>query len=109
MSEEDLLIDATARVLMIDHPANQVELPPAPPARESEAAALWRPADRLDGDVERIDLQPTDEERSTAAMMSVWVGVSALSTVIADSRPERQEEDDDEDEWPQREDEPKLR
>ena len=48
MSDEEFLSLATARVLMIETPADRIELPPPPPAAVSEAPAMWHPADVSD-------------------------------------------------------------
>jgi hypothetical protein len=88
MFDEEFLIDAKAHVLMLDTPANQVQLPPPPPARESEAPAMWHPVDQLDDQTERIPLA-TEGDEDAANAFGIWLGVSALHAAILDARPER--------------------
>lgn len=85
--EEEFLANATARVLMINSPADQIPLPPPPPAQEIEAPAMWHPIDRLD-EQERIAL-PDQGDRDCANAVGVWLGVSALHAMVLDSMPER--------------------
>ena len=101
--EDEFLAGATARILMIDSPADQIQLPPPPPAREIEAPAMWHPIDRLD-DQERIAI-PDQGDRDCANAVGVWLGVSALHAMVLDSLPERRravalnrDEEDDDDE-----------
>lgn len=103
MDEDEFLANATARILMIETPADQIALPPAVPTAEAEAAAMWRPSDRYEES--RVDVGQR-EDPSAAAAYGVWLGLSTLSMVIADSRPEQKQrvelnplkadEDDDE-------------
>lgn len=105
MFDDELLVDAKAKILMLDTPANQVQLPPPPPARESEAPAMWHPADRVDDQIDRIPLEEQGDSEAANAF-GIWLGVTALHAAILDARPERRlvpldrldVEDEDEDE-----------
>jgi hypothetical protein len=85
--EDEFLASATAKILMIKSPADQIPLPPPPPAQEIEAPAMWHPIDRLD-EQERIAL-PDRGDPDCANAVGVWLGVSALHAVVLDSLPER--------------------
>jgi hypothetical protein len=109
MSEEELLAMATARVLLIETPADQIPITPAPPAQEIEAAALWQPVDHADGQTERIPLA-NPEEKEAAAAYAIWLGGALVHMNLAESRADRnsdpqprdRDEDDDEDGEPKR-------
>src|SRR5262245_43200518 len=106
MFDDELLVDAKAKILMLDTPANQVQLPPPTTASESEAPAMWHPADRLDDQTDRIPLEDQGDSEAANAF-GIWLGVSALHAAILDARPERRlvpldrldvEDDEDDDE-----------
>ena len=75
MIDDQLLYMASARMLMIEHPATRIELPP-PPAAENESAYVWQPSDKPD-EMERIPLTG-EHDRSAAALMGIWIGMQAL-------------------------------
>lgn len=87
-NDDNILINPTERILMVETPANQVQLPPPPPAREIEAPAMWHPTDRVDDQTERIPLA-NESEKDAANAVGIWLGMSALHSVVLDSRPER--------------------
>ncbi len=101
MIDEGLFPIAHTRYIMLENPADHVQMPP-PPAAESEAAVMWRPADIRNGDVERIPLSG-EGDRDAAAVYGAWLGASLIHTMIADAKKDRRddvgrpirEEDDD--------------
>lgn len=101
MIDEGLLPIANTRFILLEDPAQQIQLPPAPPASESEAAIMWRPSDRPAAEVDRIPLN-SEGEKEVAAAYGIWLGASLLHTVLADAKndrrdmPELVERDDDE-------------
>ncbi|MBX7104334.1 MAG: hypothetical protein K1X57_09635 [Gemmataceae bacterium] len=85
MRDDDLPGLAAARILMIETPADKVQLPPPPPSRVDESAMLWRPLDEVDND-NRVALAPPDDGAASAA--GVWMGMTMLHAVMVDARPE---------------------
>lgn len=90
MSDEEFFADVPARFLMLETPADRVQLPPPPPAAVSESAAMWRPADLQDAE-DRVALGPSEDERSAAAFYAVWLGGTLVHMNLMESRPEREE------------------
>jgi hypothetical protein len=85
MRDDDLPGYAASRILMIGSPADQVKLPPPPPARVDESAELWRPNDDATID-HRVPLAAEGDESAQAAA-GIWMGMTALHAVLADGRP----------------------
>lgn len=87
MIDEGLLPIANTRYILVENPAEQVQLPP-PPASESESAMMWRPADIKTGEIERIPLSG-EGDRDAAAVFGAWMGALLIHTMIADAKKER--------------------
>lgn len=92
MDEDAILAMATCRMLMIESPADQIPLPPPPPASETEGAVMWHPADRPE-EMERIPLSG-DEEKSTALLTSIWLGGQVLELSKPDVKVEEEEQEE---------------
>jgi hypothetical protein len=90
MSDEEFFADIPARFLMLETPADRVQLPPPPPAAVSEAPAMWHPVDSQDSD-NRVALGPTEDQRSAAALYAVWLGGTLVHMNLMESRPEREQ------------------
>lgn len=84
MDDHDLLLEP-AKVLILNQPADRIELPP-PPAKVDEAAALWRPADRPD-EIERIPLSENKDDGAGLVMAAMLIGPAV--ELILPEKPER--------------------
>jgi hypothetical protein len=87
--EEELLAQASARILMIETPADQIPLPAPLPAAALESTEMWRPMDR-DDQAERVPLG-TEEDREAAAMYAIWLGGALVHMNLNESRPEQRQ------------------
>jgi len=90
MSDEEFFADIPARFLMLETPADRVQLPPPPPAAVSESPAVWHPVDSQEAE-NRVALGPSEDERSAAALYAVWLGGTLVHMNLMESRPEREE------------------
>lgn len=90
MIDEGLLPIANMRYILMENPADHVQLPPPQPAAESESAMMWRPVDIKTGEIERIPLSG-EGDRDAAAVFGAWMGASLIHTMIADAKNERKD------------------
>jgi len=90
MSDHELLLEP-AKVLILNTPADRVELPPPPPAKVDEAAAMWKPADQPE-QIERIPLANEKDEGAGLVMAAMLAG-PAIQLILPE-KPELADEDE---------------